>query len=109
MQGSQKWLIHHIADVQQSNNKLRKRFTKGAFSINIALLITESINEAKDNHETLILITLDVEKAFDVVDHIHLYWKIYHQDITGSPWLLIQELYREGKYTIRISLKQPGY
>jgi hypothetical protein len=35
--------------------------------------------------------------------------RIYHQDITGSTWLLIQELYREGKYTIMISLDQPGY
>jgi hypothetical protein len=59
MQGSQKWLIHHIADVQQSNF-------------------------VKDNNEILILITLDAEKAFDVVDHTHLFWKIYHQDITGS-------------------------
>jgi hypothetical protein len=90
-------------------NKLQKGFIKGASSINIALLKTESINEAKDNNETLILITLDAEKAFDVVDHTHLFWNIYHQDITGSTWLLIKELYREGEYTIRISLDQPGY
>jgi hypothetical protein len=95
--------------LEKQQNKLQKGFTKGVSSINIALLITESINEAKDNNEILILITLDAEKAFDVVDHTHLFWKIYHQDITGSTWLLIQELYREGKYTIRISMDQPGY
>ncbi|XP_063442173.1 uncharacterized protein LOC134722482 [Mytilus trossulus] len=33
------------------------------------------------------------EKAFDVVDHIHLFWKLYHQGITGPTWLLIRELY----------------
>ena len=38
---------------------------------------------------------MEAEKAFDVVDHIHLFWKIYHQDITGSTWLLIKELYRK--------------
>jgi REP element-mobilizing transposase RayT len=38
---------------------------------------------------------LDAEKAFDVVDHIHLFWKINHQDITGSTWLLIKELHRK--------------
>ena len=95
--------------LEKQQNKLQKGFTKGASSINIALLITESINEAKDNNEILILITLDAEKAFDVVDHTHLFWKIYHQYITGSTWLLIKELYREGQYTIMISLDQPGY
>ena len=63
--------------LEKQQNKLQKGFT------NIALLITESINGAKDNNETLILITLDTEKAFDIVDHTHLCWKIYHQDITG--------------------------
>jgi hypothetical protein len=63
--------------LEKQQNKLQKGFT------NIALLITESINGAKENNETLILITLDTEKAFDVVDHTHLCWKIYHQDITG--------------------------
>jgi hypothetical protein len=38
---------------------------------------------------------LDAEKAFDVVDHIHLFWRIYHPDITGSTWLLIKELHRK--------------
>ncbi|CAC5416031.1 unnamed protein product [Mytilus coruscus] len=56
-------------------NKLHKGFTKGASSINIALLITEAINETKDNNECLILITVDAEKAFDVVENIHLFWK----------------------------------
>jgi hypothetical protein len=54
------------APLEKQQNKLQKGFTKGASSINIALLITESINEAKDNNETPILITLDTEKAFDV-------------------------------------------
>jgi hypothetical protein len=38
---------------------------------------------------------LDAEKAFDVVDHIHLFWKLYHQGITGSTWLLIKDLYNK--------------
>ena len=38
---------------------------------------------------------MDAEKAFDVVDHIHLFWKLYHQGITGSTWLLIKELYNK--------------
>ncbi|VDI79955.1 Hypothetical predicted protein [Mytilus galloprovincialis] len=79
--------------LNKQHNRLQKGFTKGASSINIGLLITEAINEAKDNNEKLILITLDAEKAFDVIDHI-LFWKLYHQGITGPTWLLIKELYR---------------
>ena len=81
--------------LNKHQNKLQKVFTMGVSSINIALLITEAINEAKDNNENNILITLDAEKAFDVVDHIHLFWKLYHQGITGSTWLLIKELYNK--------------
>ncbi|CAC5367015.1 unnamed protein product [Mytilus coruscus] len=81
--------------LNKHKNMLQKGFTKGASSINIALLISEAINEAKDKNECLILITLDAEKAFEVVDHIHLFWKLYHQGINGSTWLLIKELYNK--------------
>jgi hypothetical protein len=53
------------------------------------------ISDKRNSNETLILIALEAKKAFEVVDHIHLFWKIYHQDITGSTWLLIKELYRK--------------
>ncbi|CAG2220436.1 unnamed protein product [Mytilus edulis] len=91
--------------LNKHQNKLQKGFTKGASSINIALLISEAINEAKDKNECLILITLDAEKAFDVVDHIHLFWKLYHQGINGASWLLIKELYN--KTTTQV--KSQGY
>jgi hypothetical protein len=42
--------------LNKHQNKLQKGFTKGVSSINIVLLITEAINEAKDNNENLILI-----------------------------------------------------
>ncbi|VDI36138.1 Hypothetical predicted protein [Mytilus galloprovincialis] len=91
--------------LNKHQNKLQKGFTKGASSIDIALLISEAINEAKDKNECLILITLDAEKAFDVVDHIHLFWKLYHQGINGASWLLIKELYN--KTTTQV--KSQGY
>ena len=87
--------------MNKQQNRLQKGFTKGASSINIALLITEAINEAKDNNEKLILITLDAEKAFDVVDHIHLFWKLYHQGITGPTLLLIRELYKNSSTQVK--------
>jgi hypothetical protein len=42
---------------------------------------------------------LDAEKAFDVVDHIHLFWKLYHQGITGSTWLLIDFFENYNRHT----------
>jgi hypothetical protein len=42
--------------LNKHQNKFQKGFTKGVSSINIVLLITEVINEAKDNNENLILI-----------------------------------------------------
>ena len=64
------------ARIEGTLEKQQNKLQKSASSISIALLITESINEAKYNNETLILITLDAEKTFDVVDHTHLLWKI---------------------------------
>ena len=61
--------------LNKHQNKLQKGFTKGVSSINFALLITEAIHEAKDNNENLILIAMDAEFFFDVLDHIHLFWK----------------------------------
>ena len=74
-------------------NRLQRGFTKGSSSINTALLITEAINEAKDRKKPLILVTLDAEKAFDVVDHTLLFWKLYEQNINGPTWLLIKNLH----------------
>ena len=44
---------------------------------------------------------MDTEKTFDVVDHTRLFWKTYHQDITGSTWLLIKELYRKATTQVK--------
>jgi hypothetical protein len=38
---------------------------------------------------------MDAEKAFDVVDHIHPFCKLYNQGITGSTWLLMKDLYNK--------------
>ena len=63
-------------------------------SINIASSNYRSHQWGKDKNERLILITLGAEKVFDVVDHIHLFWKLYYEGITCSTWLLLRELYK---------------
>lgn len=80
--------------LNEHQNNLQKGFTKGASSLNTGLIVTEALCEANDNNDNLILITLDAEKAFDVVDHTHLFWKLYYQGIDGSTWHFIRELYK---------------
>ena len=47
----------------------QKGFTTGSSSIDAALILSECTSEAKNVRKSLILATLDAQKAFDVVDH----------------------------------------
>ena len=57
--------------------------------------MTECINEAKNKREPLFVATLDVQKAFDVVNHELLLRKLYLDGITGNDWLLVQDIYSD--------------
>ena len=79
-----------------------------------ALLITEVINECRDNNGSINLTTLDAEKAFDVFWHEGLLRELYLDGIEGDMWLLIKYL-QEGtnikvkwntELTDKIGLKQ---
>ena len=54
---------------------------------------SECINESKQQTKPLYVATLDVQKAFDVVDHISLPRKLYLDGISGDDWLLMKDLY----------------
>ena len=59
-------------------------------------MLTECINEAKNKREPLFVAAmLDVQKAFDVVDHELLLMKLYLDGITGNDWLLVQDIYSD--------------
>ena len=56
--------------------------------------MTECINEAKNKREPLFVAAmLDVQKAFDVVDHELLLRNLYLDGIAGNDWLLVQDIY----------------
>ena len=60
-----------------------------------ALIRTECINETKNKRKPLFVATLDVQKAFDVVNHELLLRKLYLDGITGNDWLLVRDIYKD--------------
>ena len=56
------------------------------------MIISECINESKLQKNPLYVAALDVQKAFDVVDHEQLR-KLYLYGISGDDWLFMKDLY----------------
>jgi hypothetical protein len=80
-------------DFNQSS--LQFGFTEGLSMLMAALIITEGRAEAKTiTLDPLILITLDSQEAFDVVDHIILPDKLYESIPNRALWMIVQNLYK---------------
>ena len=59
-----------------------------------ALIVFEARAEAKMDQSTpLFLMTLDSQKAFDVVNHIILLDNLYEAGIHPSLWTIVKDLY----------------
>jgi hypothetical protein len=58
-----------------------------------ALVINESIIEAKELNLPLYIAFLDSQKAFDVVDHQSLKCKLFYNGINGKIWSLMDAWY----------------
>jgi len=61
-------LLHQKQEVQ-STHHLQYGFTEGRSWLGAAVLLTENIAEASDLKITLFVAVMDVQKAFDVVNH----------------------------------------
>ncbi len=96
-------LLKRIKDqLDQKQSRLQKGFTKGCSSTNAALLVSELINEAKDNHEELYVASLDAQKAFDMVYHNSLLRKLHLAEIDQSVWRLVDSWYNNAHSAVRI-------
>ena len=73
------------------------------------MILSECIAEAKNTRKTLILATLDAQKAFDVVDHNILLRRLYFDGIIGDNWLLLNDMYTDltSKVKWEASLSNP--
>ena len=69
-------------------------FTKGLSPIMSALVVSEARAEARMNScASLFLVTLDSQKAFDVVNHVILLDKLYEAGIHPSLWTIVKNMY----------------
>ena len=79
-------------DFEQS--PLQFGFTKGLSPVMSALIVSEARAEARMDQSTpLFLMTLDSQKAFDVVNHIILLDNLYEAGIHPSLWTIVKDLY----------------
>ena len=95
------WLLRANPIILSKQSKLQRGFTPKCSSTNAALMITESIAEAKDNKTPLYATFLDVTKAFDVVQHSILMNDIQQMGIEGDLWLLLQQLYNSPTTSVK--------
>ena len=86
------WLLRANPIILSKQSKLQRGFTPKCSSTSAALMITESIAEAKDNKTPLYATFLNVTKAFDVVQHSILMNDIQQMGIEGGLWLMLQQL-----------------
>ena len=61
--------------------------------MNAAMILSECINESKQEKKPLIIAALDVQKAFDVVNHDSLLRKLYLDGFSGDDCLLMKDIY----------------
>ena len=83
----------HNAIYQETQSMLQKWFTPGCSSLNAALILTECLPKAGNNKTDVFVMTLNTQKAFDVVDQNSLLRRLYLDGIHGDDWLLLRELY----------------
>ena len=87
------WLLRANPIIESKQSRLQRGFTAGCSSTNAALIITESIAEARDCRKPLFITFLDASKAFDVVDHSILMNELHDMGVNGDLWLILQQLY----------------
>ena len=85
----------HNTILEPKQSGLQRGFTQGCSSLNAAVILTECIQESKNQGQNLLLTTLDAQKAFDVVDHHSLLRRLYLDGVEGDDWLLIKDLYTD--------------
>jgi len=89
-------IIEHVllefSELEANTHKMQYGFTKGRSPDMAALCLTESIIEAEENLSNIIIVSLDTKKAFDLVHHDILRYKLYHKNIHPRLWKIFDSL-----------------
>ena len=97
-----KELIPHTRSaLSEKSSPYQFAYKKGKSCINAALVLTETLMEAKDNKQVTYVCYLDTTKAFDMVDHAGLLCTLHDQGINGPLW----HMYRSAYSDIRSEVK----
>ena len=91
---------HALQDItgpllRKEASHLQFGFTTGLSPTMASLCLTEAIASAKSDRKELHVAALDVQKAFDVVNHGKLKYKLFTEGVKGSTWCLLDSLYSD--------------
>ena len=87
-------ILDKLPEININQSELQFGFTQGLSPIMAALIVSEGILYAKQHRKNLYLVTLDSQKAFDVVHHKILLEKLYYE-IPLDIWIVIHNLYTD--------------
>ena len=86
-------LHHQEAAIPPNKRDTQFSFTKGRSATQATIILSELLAEAKDEKKPLLVASLDIEKAFDVISHPHLLRKLFLAGLPGRWWQLKEDMY----------------
>ena len=98
-------LLEHtlLARIHLDQAQMQFGFTKGKTPLLAALAVTEHIAESKDSKQPLYLTALDVRKAFDVVDHEILKFRLLTCIKDPYVWSVVSDMLTGAEAKVRIN------
>jgi hypothetical protein len=85
-------IIHVKSNLEEDTDDLQFGFTRKRGPDMAALCLSEAIYEAADLNIGLTIVSLDTMKAFDMVHHDVLLYKLFFRGICPSIWKIIDSL-----------------
>ena len=116
-------LVEHVTVKEAplpEQSDLQFGFTEGLSPVMASLCLTEVACEAHNEGEELVLTGLDVQKAFDTVNHVIMLQTLHQNGLPLQWWRLVDSLYTDAveyvewegckshEYTVRQGVRQGG-